>query len=62
MGGDLFGGAVDGVFVTGGLAVPFALELHDLFVCGCAGRVPSAKSFGPLPMHHLHRQRTQTGV
>jgi adenylate cyclase len=48
------------VFVTDGLAALLALEQHDQFVCEYVGRVPSAKSFGPLPMHLLRRQRTQT--
>jgi len=47
------------VFVTDGLAALLALEQHDAYVCEYVGRVPTAKSFGALPMHLLRRQRTQ---
>ena len=40
------------------LAALLALEQPDAFVCEYVGRVPTAKSFGTMPMHLLRRQRS----
>ena len=43
------------VFVTEAFAALLALERPDGFVCEYVGRVPTAKSFGPIPMYLLRR-------
>lgn len=48
------------VFVTDAFAALLALEQHDAFVCEYVGRVPTAKNFGPLPMHLLRRRHPHT--
>ena len=49
------------VFVTEAFAALLALERPDGFVCEYVGRVPTAKSFGPMPMHLLRRHLSPTG-
>jgi len=43
------------VFVTEAFAALLALERPDGYVCEYVGRVPTAKSFGPMPMYLLRR-------
>ena len=45
------------VYVTSSFAAIIALERPDEFVCEYVGQVPTAKSFGPMPMHLLRRRR-----
>lgn len=49
------------VFVTEAFAALLALERPAGFVCEYVGRVPTAKSFGPMPMHLLRRHLSPTG-
>lgn len=44
------------VYVTEAFASLLALDRPDDFVCEYVGRVPSAKSFGTMPMHLLRRR------
>ncbi len=43
------------------ISYKLALERPDGFVCEYVGRVPTAKSFGPMPMHLLRRHLSPTG-
>ena len=44
------------VYVTEAFASLLAIDRPDDFVCEYVGRVPSAKSFGTMPMHLLRRR------